>query len=102
MFGLYGAFAAGDDVARQFDALPGAVAVADELGDGRGGHERSFQVAVLPWPEISFPRTRAASTGPATIWSAISLRSIRTSVRLLGRVCFSRLISVLACWRVFG
>ena len=40
--------AAADGVAAELGALAYGVAVADGLGDGRGGHERSFQVAVDP------------------------------------------------------
>jgi hypothetical protein len=47
------AFACGDRVARQVDAMPDMVAVAHELGDGRRGHASSVQVAVDPWPVTS-------------------------------------------------
>jgi hypothetical protein len=97
-----GAVAGGDAVAGEFDTLPDTVAVADELGDGRGGHERSFQVAVDPKPAISSGRTAVASVGPRAIASAMSLRSIERSVRVLAWVCSSRWISRLASPRVCG
>ena len=40
--------AGGDRVAAELDALADGVAVPDGFGDGRGGHERSFQVALDP------------------------------------------------------
>ena len=85
------AFAGGDGVAGEFDAFADTVAVADELGDGRGGHERSFQVAVDPKPATSSGRTAAASSGPRAIASAMSLRSIERSVRVLDLRLFESL-----------
>jgi hypothetical protein len=55
----------------QFDAFADVVSVTDELGDGRGGHDRSFQVAVEPKPATFPSRTAAASSGPRAIASAI-------------------------------
>ena len=96
------AFAGGDVVAGEFDTLADMVAVADELGDRRGGHERSFQVAVAPKPATSSGRTAAASSGPRAIASAMSLRSIERSASVLDCACSSRWISRLAWRRVRG